>query len=150
MLPSQELETPQKIPLGNKEVILVRDGDIECLNLRFYTESLTNHESLLHLFILTCETLGCEDLVCGHGCYKAVNKDCRKVLEESDMFMMFIEFPVPLNSICKKCFGKSEMPTKISTRKSSLKNISNDFQANDIMIEDSPKDQTPRRGTGGN
>ena len=54
------------------------------------------------------------------------------------MFMMFIEFPTPLNSICKKCFGKSEMPAKIFTSKPSLKNIRNDLHANDIMICDKP------------
>ena len=48
-LVSRELKTPQEIPRGNKDVLLVRAGDIECLNFRFPTVSLTKDESLLHL-----------------------------------------------------------------------------------------------------
>ena len=114
LLASQELKTPQEIPRGDKEVLLVRADDIECLNFRFPTGSLAKDESLIRLFILTCETLGCEDLVFAHGCYKAVNKDCHKVLDESDMFMMFVEFPTPLNLLRKKCFGKAKCPRKYS------------------------------------
>ena len=122
LLVSQELKTPGKSS-ENKDVLLVRVEDIECLNFRFPTESLTKDESLLLLFILTCENPDCADLVCDHGRYKAVRKDCRKVLDESDMFMMSIEFPTPLNSPRRKCFGKSEIYTKIFTRKSSLKTL---------------------------
>ena len=112
LLASQELETPRKIPRKDKEVLLARADDIECLNFRFSTESLTGGESLLRLFILTCETLDCDDLACNHGCYKAASEDCHKVLEEPDMFLMFVEFPTPLNFLCGECFGKSETPLK--------------------------------------
>ena len=75
LLVSQELKTPQKIPREGQEVLLVRAGDIECMDFRFSTRSLTKDESPPHLFILTCETPDCEDLICNHGCYKAVSKD---------------------------------------------------------------------------
>ena len=86
------MKTPQEIPRKDKEVLLLRADDIECLNFRFSAESLTKGESLLHLFILTCETLGCEDLVCDHGCefeMKATNhklsKEKSEQISENDM-----------------------------------------------------------------
>ena len=103
LLLSRELKTPQEITRKDKEVLLVRADDTECLNFRFTAESLTKDWSLLRLFILTCETPDFEDLICNRGCYKAVSRDCHKVLDESDMLLMFIGFPTPLNFLCKKC-----------------------------------------------
>ena len=91
LLVSQESKTHQENPRKTEEIILVRTEDVECLNFRFSSSSLTEGGNLLHLFILTCQGPECEDLVCNHGCYKAVNKDCHKVLGESEMFMLHIE-----------------------------------------------------------
>ena len=54
--------------------------------------------------LLTCQGPECEDLFCNHGCYKAANKDCHKVLGESEMFTLLIDFPTPLNFLREKCF----------------------------------------------
>ena len=102
---SQELVLPQSQLEKDKGIPLVRAGEIDCLNFRFATESLTKGESILHLFILTCDTMGCEELVCNNGIYKAVNPKCRKVLDGNDMFTMPIGFHAPINSICDKCLG---------------------------------------------
>ena len=106
------IENPSEIHRGNREVLLVRAEDIECVYFRFPAESLTMGESPLHIFILTCETLGFEDLVCDHGCYKSANKDRHKVLDESEMFMMFVEFPTPLNLYARNVLKKVKFPRK--------------------------------------
>ena len=46
---SQEIILPAAKPRKKKEIILVIEEEIECLNFRITTESLTNAESLLHL-----------------------------------------------------------------------------------------------------
>ena len=105
---SQESQNPQKNPQKSKEIILVRADDVEWLNCRFPTASLTEGESLLRLFLLTCQGPECEDLVCNHGRYKEVGKDCHKVLGETEMFTLRIEFPTPLNFLREKCFEKKK------------------------------------------
>ena len=131
---SQEIILPGAKPRKKKETILVRSEEIECLNLRFTTESLTSGESLLHLFALTRGAGNCEELICNHGSYKKANPKCHKVLDESDMAMLQIDLIAPLNFICEKCLDKSDMGSKLYDRKSSLKHIKGDLQANDVMI----------------
>ena len=63
--------------------------------LSLSTSSLTDGESLLHLFKLECQDSECNGLNCNHGCYRAVNKECHIELDESDMYMLHIEFPTP-------------------------------------------------------
>ena len=104
LLVIQESKSLPGKPLKTKEIILVRADGIECLNFRFPTSSLTDGGNLLHLFILTCQGPECEDLICNHGCYRAVSKDCRKILDETEMFTLHIEFPAPLNFVCVECF----------------------------------------------
>ena len=58
MLVIQELKTPQQIPREDKEVLLVISDDIECLNLRFPTGSLTKDGSVLRLFMRPPPFLG--------------------------------------------------------------------------------------------
>ena len=104
LLVSQESRILQEKPREN-EITLLRSDDIECLNFCCTAESLAGGESLLHLFKLTCQGPQCEGLNCNHGRYKEVRKDCHKLLDESYMFMLHIEFPTPLNFVCKKCIG---------------------------------------------
>ena len=78
------------------DIILIRSEDIECRNFRYSAASLTEEESLLRLFKIVCQGPECDGLNCNHGCYKAVNKDCHQLLDESDMFMLHIEFLTPI------------------------------------------------------
>ena len=77
-------------------------------------------ESLLHMFLLTCGRERCEELVCDHGTFRAANPSCHENLDESDMFMHFIDFPTPINSICLKCIEKSNIGEKLFMGKSSV------------------------------
>ena len=131
---SREKILPQPNPQKKKETLLARADEIECLNFRFATESLTNGESLLCLFLLTCDRGDCEELICNRGCYKAVSPNCRKVLDGGEMFMLQIDLLKPLNLPCAKCFDKSNMGSKVYYRKSSLKHSEEDLQANDLII----------------
>ena len=92
----QESNSPVGKPRRQNEIILMRSGDIECRNFCFATASLTEGESHIHLFKLVCRDPECDGLKCNHGCYKAVDKDCQKILDESDMFILHIVFPTPL------------------------------------------------------
>ena len=131
---SQEIILPVKKEKKNKAVGLVRAEDIECLNFRFTTDSLTEEESLLHMFLLTCGREGCEELVCDRGTFRAANPSCRKNLDESDMFMHFIDFLTPVNSPRLKCLEKGTMGAKLFRVKSSVKHIREDFRSNDILV----------------
>ena len=91
--------------------------DIECLNYRFPTSSLTEGASILHLFKLECQDPQFEGLDFNHGRYKAVSPSCRNELDNSDMFMLNIEFPTPINFVCKKCVGASGISPKLFIRK---------------------------------
>ena len=115
LLVIQESKSLPKKPLKTKESILVRADDTDCLNFRFPTSSLTDGGNFLRLFILTFQGPECEDLICNHGRYKAVSKDCHKILGETEMSMLHIEFPTQLNFVRKKCFGGSGISSKIST-----------------------------------
>ena len=66
---------------------------------------------------------------------KAVDEDRHKILDESDAFMLHIEFLTALNFVCEKCIGESEISSKIFTRKSST-TIREDLQVNDVMLFD--------------
>ena len=118
------------------EIILIRSEDIECRNFWYSAASLKEDESLLRLFKLVCQGPECEGLNCNHGCYKAVDKDCHQILDESDMFMLHLEFPTPLNYVCEKFIGESEIPPEIFTRNSSAKTIREDLHVNDVMVCD--------------
>ena len=118
------------------EIILTMSGDIECRNLCFPIASLTGDESILRVFKLVCQGPECGGLNCNHGCYKAGNEECRKILDEFDMFMLHIEFLTPLNFVGEKCIGGSEISSKISPRASSSKTIRGDLQVNDVMVCD--------------
>ena len=105
----------------------MRCGYIGCLNYRFTAASLTEGESLLHLFKLECRGKECEGLDSEHGCYTAVNENCRIELDNSDMFMLNIEFHSPVNFVCKKCVETSGISANLFARKSSTKNHSSGF-----------------------
>ena len=89
---SQEVILPEKKEKEKKEVYLSRTGDLECLNFLFTTDSLTAGKSLLHLFLLTCGRGGCQETFRDHCTYRAVSPSCHKDLDETDMFMIFIDF----------------------------------------------------------
>ena len=61
LLVIQESKTPQENSRKTKGIILVRADDVECLNLRCSTASLTDGENLPHLFIITCQGPECDD-----------------------------------------------------------------------------------------
>ena len=88
------------------EINLLRPGDIECLNFCFTAASLTEGESILHLFKLTRQGPECDGLNCNLGCYKAVSKDCHKLLDEPDMFMLHIEFPIPVKFCLREMYRR--------------------------------------------
>ena len=108
--------------------------DAECLNFRFPTPSLTENESRLHLFKLECQDPQCEGLECNHGGYKAANEGCHTELDNSDMYMLNIEFPTPINFVCKECVDVSGISSKLPTRKSSSKTILNDLTVSDVIV----------------
>ena len=103
---SQELGLPEKQEKKSKEAGVVRAEDSGCLNFRFTTDSLTEGERLFHMILLTCGRGGCEELVCDRGTFGATIASCRKNRDGSDMFMHFIDFMAPVNSICLKCLAK--------------------------------------------
>ena len=109
-------------------------GDIVCLNYRFTTARLTEGDSLLHLLKLECQGEECEVLDCEHGCYKAVIGNCHKELDNSDMFMLNVEFPTPTNFVCKKCVDASAISSELFVRKSSAKTILNDLAVSDVIF----------------
>ena len=96
-----------------KAILLIRCGDIECLDFRFFTAGIAENESLLHMFKLECQGPQCEGLDCNRGCYKEVNQSCHAELDNSDMFMLDIEFPAPGNFVCKKCVDASDISSKL-------------------------------------
>ena len=110
-------------PRSQNEILLTWSVEIECLGFRFPTASLTEGESLLHLFKLECQGPKCADLDYKRGCFKAANQACRKILDESDMLMLHIENPTPINFPREKCIGASEISSKIFTSRSSTKTI---------------------------
>ena len=89
--------------------------------LSLSADSLTEGESLLHLFNLECQDPECEGLDCEHGCYKAVSENSHIELDNSDMIMLNIEFRTPKNFAFKKCVDESGISSKLPTRKSSAK-----------------------------
>ena len=103
---SQEITLPGKKEKKNKEAGLVRAEDIGCLNFRLTTDSLTEEEILLHMFLLTCGRGRCEELVCDHGTFRAANPSCSRNLDESDTSMHFIDFLTPINFPRLKCPAK--------------------------------------------
>ena len=131
---SLEVIPTEKKPRKNKEISLVTAEDLECLTFRFTTDNLTEEESLLHLFLLTCDRGNCDELICNHGTYKATNPKCHKILDETEMFTRYIDFMAPLNFLCLKCLEKSNIGSELFFRKSSLKHIREDFRANDLIV----------------
>ena len=93
----------------------------------FSTASLKEDESLLHLRKLEWQDTQCEGLECNHGRYKAVSESCHTELDNSDMYMLNIEFPTPINFVCKECVDVSGISSKLPTRKSSTKTILKDL-----------------------
>ena len=116
----------------------MRREDIECLNYRFSTASLTDGESLVHLLNLECQGPECECLDCEHGCYKAVNENCLIEPDNYDMFMLNIEFLSPANFVCKKCVDASGIASELLTRKSSAKTILKDLAVSDVIVCEKP------------
>ena len=54
--------------------------------------------------------------------------------------MLHVDFPTPLNFVCKKCIGQSGISSEIYTRKSSATTIRGDLQVGDVMVcEKSPR-----------
>ena len=96
---SQESVPIKESSCSKHEILLTRAEEIAGRNFRFNPISLTEEETLLHVFQLVCGDPSCEEPDCGRGVYKAVSKDCHKDLDESDMCMLFIEFPNPVNFI---------------------------------------------------
>ena len=103
---SQEVILPRTNPKKEKAILLVRAEEIECLNFRFTTESLTSGEIVLRLFVLTRDAPNCEELICNRGSYRGVRPKCRKILYESDMFMLQIDIRAPLHFLCAKFLVK--------------------------------------------
>ena len=85
---SQEVILPEKKEKEKKEAFLSRAEDLECLNFRFATDSLTEDKSLLRLFLLTCGREGCHETFRDRGTYRAVSPSCHKDLDETDMFIL--------------------------------------------------------------
>ena len=92
---SQVISSHPGMTSCEKETLLIICGDVGCLNYRYSTASLTEGDSLLHLFKLECQGPLREGLDCNHGCYKAANQSCHVELDNSDMFMLNIGFPIP-------------------------------------------------------
>ena len=90
-------------PRYGKEILLFRSIAIGRLNYRFPTTSLVGGESLLRIFKLQCQGGECEGLDCNHGRCKEVNKDPRKLLGGSEMFLQELDFAHPINVVCRKC-----------------------------------------------
>ena len=67
--------------------------EIEGRNFRFAPTSIT----ISRFFQLVCDGPSHEEPDCGRGAYEAVSKYCRKELDESDTFVLFIEFRTPVN-----------------------------------------------------
>ena len=72
-------------------------GGIGSLNYRFPKASLTEDDPIIHLFKLECQDKEFEGLDCDRGFQKAANESCQTELDNSDMFMLNIEFPNPTN-----------------------------------------------------
>ena len=117
-LESHVLSHPPERLGGGKEIRLIMCEDIGCFNFRFSTASLTEGESLLHLFKLECQDPQCEGLDCNRGCYKSVIESCHIEVGNSDMCMLNIEFRNPVNFVCKKCVDVRGISLKLPRRKS--------------------------------
>ena len=104
----QETPMPEKKKsVRKKEASLVTAGEVENLNFRFTMDSLTDEVDLLHLLLLTCHYEDCEGAFCSkHGTFRAVNPACRKNLDESDMFMPYVESLAPINFLRVKCLER--------------------------------------------
>ena len=111
----------------------MRCEDIGCLNYRFTTASLPDVESLLHLFKLEYRGPEFEGSDCERGRYKAVSENPHVELDNSDVSMLNIEFPTPINFFCKKCVDTSGIPSKLLTRKLSTKTILHDLAVSDVI-----------------
>ena len=121
-----------------KEILLIRCGDIECLNYRFPTSSLTEEDSLLHLPKIERRDKNCECPYCKRGCFEAVIPDCHTELDNSEMFMPQLEFPTPSNSGCRKCVDASDISPNIFLRMSSTETILNDLEVIDVIVCEKP------------
>ena len=55
-------------------------------------------------------------------------------IDNSDMFLLQLEYRNPINFVCKKCVDVSEIPNEISIRKSSAKTILNDLTVSDVIF----------------
>ena len=100
-------------PRGQNEIILTRSEDIECRNFCFTTASLTDGESPVRRFKLVRQGPECDGLNCNHGRYKAINKICHKILDESGMFTSHVEFSTTLNFVCDICIGEGGISAEI-------------------------------------
>ena len=92
--------------------------------------------SRLRVSELECHYGDCAGLDCTHGCFKAVNNECHKELDESEMFLPQLDFSAPVNSVCKKCVGAIEISNKISLRKSSAKTSLKDLEVSDVIARE--------------
>ena len=92
---------PEKTRCG-KDILLIRRNAIGWVNYRLSTASLAEGgKSLLHLIKLECHGPQCERLECNRGCCESASPSCRKELDNSDMFMLNVELPAPINFFCK-------------------------------------------------
>ena len=106
LIVSQESIAPVGKHRKPNGIILMMSGEIECRNFPPSMASLTEGESTSRLFKLVCRGPKCAGLNCNHGCYKAVGEDRRKILDESDMFILHIVSPAPLNGFCRNLLKK--------------------------------------------
>ena len=64
----------------------------------------------------------------------AANPECHIELDNSEMFTPQLEFPAPINLVCKKCVDACDISSKISTRKSSAETILGDLAVNGVIV----------------
>ena len=83
---------------------------------------------------LECHYGDGEGLYCNHGCLKAVNIARRKELDGSEMLLPKLDFPAQVNSVCEKCVDASEIPNKISIRKSLTETILKDLEVSGVIV----------------
>ena len=89
------------------------------------------------MFLLTRDREDCKEPFCSkHGICRAVNPFRRKDLDESDMFMPYIDCLAPVNSLCGECLGKCKLGPQLFTRKSSSEDIREDIRVNDIIVRE--------------
>ena len=129
--------TPSLEPQGQGQIKKFRFLELQksiALTIDFIRQVLSMANPFHTFPKLECQGDGSNDPVCNRWVFKAVNKNRRKVLDETEMFLPSLDFFCPVNFLCGAGIGSSDIKNRLDIRKSSYKHIRRDFAVSDALV----------------